>query len=141
MQPFHLRSAAEQVAEHLRAGLESGVWRQEMPGETALAKGLGVNPKTVQAVVENLVAAAAAYALDAKKLEPCEAALRQVQAYAVNAGDGPLMRACAAFALQLSSAKGLRPEAVRAALAWHRGPPPSSRRPWRSGRRSRRRAP
>jgi len=75
-----------------------------------------VDPKTVQAVVENLVAAAAAYALDAKKLEPCEAALRQVQAYAVNAGDGPLMRACAAFALQLSSAKGLRPEAVRAAL-------------------------
>ena len=40
-------------------------------------------------------------------------ALRHVQAYAVNSGDGPLMRACAAFALQLSSAKGLRVEAVR----------------------------
>jgi hypothetical protein len=39
-----------------------------------------------------------------------------VQAYAVNSGDGPLMRACAAFALQLASAKGLRPEAVRASL-------------------------
>jgi hypothetical protein len=49
-------------------------------------------------------------------LEPCEVALRNVQAYAVNAGDGPLMRACAAFALQLSSAKGLRPEAVKASL-------------------------
>ncbi len=77
-----------------------------------------INPdsKTLKVVVDALVAAAAAYAADANKLEACEAALRQVQAYAVNAGDGPLMRACAAFALQLSSAKGLRPEAVRSAL-------------------------
>lgn len=74
------------------------------------------DPKTLRTVVDALVAAAAAYAADANKLEGCELALRQVQAYAVNAGDGPLMRACAAFALQLSSAKGLRPEAVRAAL-------------------------
>ena len=75
-----------------------------------------VDPKTLQTVVDGLVAAAVAYAADANKLEGCETALRQVQAYAVNAGDGPLMRACAAFALQLSSAKGLRPEAVRASL-------------------------
>lgn len=75
-----------------------------------------VDTKTVQTVVEALVAAAAAYAADANKLEGCEQALRQVQAYAVNSGDGPLMRACAAFALQLSSAKGLRVEAVRASL-------------------------
>lgn len=77
-----------------------------------------INPdsKTLKVVVDALVAAAAAYAADANKLDACEAALRQVQAYAVNAGDGPLMRACAAFALQLSSAKGLRPEAVRSAL-------------------------
>lgn len=74
------------------------------------------DPKTLQTIVEALVAAAAAYALDTNKLEGCEQALRQVQAYAVNSGDGPLMRACAAFALQLSSAKGLRPEAVRASL-------------------------
>ena len=72
--------------------------------------------KTLKTVVDALVAAAAAYAADSNKLEGCELALRQVQAYAVNAGDGPLMRACAAFALQLSSAKGLRPEAVRSAL-------------------------
>jgi CheY-like chemotaxis protein len=45
----------------------------------------------------------------------CEGALRAVQAYAVNAGDGPLMRACAAFTLQLA-AKGLRADAVKAAL-------------------------
>ncbi len=75
-----------------------------------------IDPKTVQMVVDNLVTAAVAYVADAKKLEGCELALRRVQAYAVNAGDGPLMRACAAFALQLSSAKGLRPEAVRASL-------------------------
>jgi CheY-like chemotaxis protein len=74
------------------------------------------DPKTVRTVVDNLVAAAVAYAADSNKLEGCETALRQVQAYAVNAGDGPLMRACAAFALQLSSAKGLRTEAVRASL-------------------------
>jgi CheY-like chemotaxis protein len=71
---------------------------------------------TLKLALDNLVGTAAAYAVDSSKLEPCEIALRQVQAYAVNAGDGPLMRACAAFALQLTSAKGLRPEAVRAAL-------------------------
>ena len=71
---------------------------------------------TLDTAVERLVAAAAAFATDSSKLEACEVALRQVQAYAVNVGDGPLMRACAAFALQLSSAKGLRIEAVRASL-------------------------
>jgi DNA-binding response OmpR family regulator len=71
---------------------------------------------TLKLAIESLVSAATVYASDPAELEPCESALRQVQAYAVNAGDGPLMRACAAFALQLSSAKGLRPEAVRASL-------------------------
>lgn len=71
---------------------------------------------TLKLALDGLVTAAARYAVDASKLEPCELALRQVQAYAVNVGDGPLMRACAAFALQLTSARGLRPEAVRAAL-------------------------
>jgi CheY-like chemotaxis protein len=49
------------------------------------------------------------------EIEACQAALKKVQGYAVNAGDGPLMRACAAFGLQLS-AKGLRPDATKAAL-------------------------
>lgn len=71
---------------------------------------------TLEKAVEALCAAAAAYAADHRKQEGCEAALRFVQAYAVNVSDGPLMRACAAFALQLSSAKGLRPEAATAAL-------------------------
>lgn len=52
---FRLRSAAEQVAAHLRSELAGGVWREEMPGESALAKGLGVNPKTVQAAISLLV--------------------------------------------------------------------------------------
>jgi len=49
-------------------------------------------------------------------LEPCESALRHMQAYAVNVGDAPMTRACAAFATQLG-AKGLRPEATKAAFA------------------------
>ncbi len=44
-----------------------------------------------------------------------EIALRTVQSYAVNAGDGPLMRACAAFTLQIQ-AKGLRADAFKAGL-------------------------
>lgn len=97
-----------------RAGIvTAGAPRKRRKADDAAAS---VDPKTVQTVVDALVIAAAAYALDSNKLEPCEAALRQVQAYAVNAGDGPLMRACAAFALQLSSARSLRPEAVRASL-------------------------
>ena len=47
---------------------------------------------------------------------PCEAALKQVQAYAVNASDGPMMRACAAFALQLA-AKNQRADVYKAALS------------------------
>lgn len=58
---------------------------------------------TLESIVEALAATAGAYAADPRKLDPCEAALRRVQAYAVNAGDGPLMRACAAFTLRLSA--------------------------------------
>jgi CheY-like chemotaxis protein len=47
--------------------------------------------------------------------DACETALRQVQTHAGNAGDGPMMRACAAFALQLA-AKNARPEVTKAAL-------------------------
>ncbi|MEZ5960681.1 MAG: response regulator [Hyphomonadaceae bacterium] len=72
--------------------------------------------KTVQSAVDDLVAAAAACAADFSMIEGCERALRPLHAYAVNSGDGPLMRACSAFALQLSSAEGLRPEAVRTSL-------------------------
>ena len=86
--------------------------RRKVDSESASAK----TEVTLAMAVEKLANAGAAYALNPAKADACEAALRQVQAYAVNAGDGPLMRACAAFALQLSSAKQLRPEAARAAL-------------------------
>lgn len=71
---------------------------------------------TLSTAVEALMSAAAQFAVDAHKADACDAALRQVQAYAVNAGDGPLMRACAAFALQIASSKSLRQDAARAAL-------------------------
>lgn len=71
---------------------------------------------TLEQAVGALAAAAGQYMRDpAKGSATCEAALRFVQAYAVNAGDGPLMRACAAFALQLG-AKNITLEARRTAL-------------------------
>jgi len=66
--------------------------------------------------VETLASAAAQFASDFSKRDACEAALRDVQAWAHAAGDGPLMRACAAFALQIGASKNLRPDAARAAL-------------------------
>jgi CheY-like chemotaxis protein len=70
----------------------------------------------LQQGLEALRAATAKFALDFSDREACEAALHFVQSYAANSGDGPLMRACAAFALQLGVSGDLRPEAVRAAL-------------------------
>ena len=71
---------------------------------------------TLDKAVKALASATAAYAADVRKVEACEAALRFVQAYAVNAGDGPLMRACAAFALQVTTSRRQRNEAARVAL-------------------------
>ena len=47
-------SAAEQVAEHLRAGILGGAWVGEMPGVGALARELGVNHKTVESALQIL---------------------------------------------------------------------------------------
>jgi CheY-like chemotaxis protein len=71
---------------------------------------------TLEQVVEALAGAVGAFAADVAKADACDAALRQVQAYAVNAGDGPLMRACAAFTLQIKSYRTVRNDAARAAL-------------------------
>lgn len=114
-QPREFIDAEGYVGPCRRAGIvTAGAPRKRRKADDSVTQ--AGNENTLKLAVEGLVAAAAAYAVDANKLEPCEVALRHVQAYAVNAGDGPLMRACAAFALQLSSAKGLRPEAVRASL-------------------------
>lgn len=48
-------------------------------------------------------------------VDACTAALNRVQEFAVAAGDGPLMRACAAFSLHLST-PGLRPDALNAGV-------------------------
>jgi len=114
-QPRAFIDAEGYVGPCRRAGIvTAGAPRKRRQADDSAAQ-VG-NENTLKVAVDGLVAAAAAYASDSSKLEPCEVSLRHVQAYAVNAGDGPLMRACAAFALQLSSAKGLRPEAVRASL-------------------------
>lgn len=70
----------------------------------------------LQLSMKALSGATTMFMSDPSKQRDCETALRAVQAYAVNAGDGPLMRACAAFALQLNAARGQRPEAAKAAL-------------------------
>lgn len=72
--------------------------------------------QTLAQIVGALTAATSAFAADSGKADACEAALRQVQAYAVNAGDGPLMRACAAFTLQIKASRTARHDAARAAL-------------------------
>jgi CheY-like chemotaxis protein len=72
--------------------------------------------QTLASAVSALSTAAGAFVADAAKADACEAALRHVQAYAVNAGDGPLMRACAAFTLQIKAFRTVRTEIARAAL-------------------------
>ena len=72
--------------------------------------------QTLAHIVGTLTAASIAFAADGAKADACEAALRQVQAYAVNAGDGPLMQACAAFALQIKALQRVRTDLARAAL-------------------------
>lgn len=72
--------------------------RVDAPTETPSLPGL-----TLEQAIEALHAAANAYLLDVKQTKTCEAALRFVQAYAVNANDAPLMRVCAAFAQQLAA--------------------------------------
>jgi len=71
---------------------------------------------TLAHVVSALSTAASAFSADVGKADACEAALRRVQAYAVNAGDGPLMRACAAFTLQIQTYRTTRGDVARAAL-------------------------
>jgi CheY-like chemotaxis protein len=72
--------------------------------------------RTLAHIVGALTTASIAFAEDSAKADACEAALRQVQAYAVNAGDGPLMRACAVFSLQIKALLCLRNNVNRAAL-------------------------
>jgi CheY-like chemotaxis protein len=98
-----------------RAGIVTAgpVQKRRKIDESKPAAGAGA--MTLIDIVAELSRATTAYVGGTGEVEPCQAALKRVQACAVNAGDGPLMRACAAFGLHFSS-KGLRPEAARAAL-------------------------
>lgn len=58
---------------------------------------------TLEQAAEALGAAASLYLMDPKQTKTCEAALRFVQAHAVNANDAPLMSVCRAFAQQLAA--------------------------------------
>ncbi|MGE0595531.1 MAG: hypothetical protein AB7P07_04165 [Hyphomonadaceae bacterium] len=71
---------------------------------------------TLDAAITSLARAVSEFCDGGGRPEACETALRLVQGYAVNAGDGPLMRACAAFTLQLN-AKHVPAEAAKVALA------------------------
>lgn len=54
MIPFNILSPSQQVAVHLRAELQRGVWKGELPGAPQLAAGLGVDRKTVEAALRLL---------------------------------------------------------------------------------------
>ncbi len=68
----------------------------------------------ILAVLTQAVADAAA---DQTRLSACEAALKAMQDHAAEMGDGPLMRAGAAFALQLKAAGAMKAEPAAAAIA------------------------
>jgi hypothetical protein len=108
--------AAGYVGPCRRAGIVTAgpAQRRRKVDDRAVAAPVADENTLVGAVAE-LGKAVAAYLGASAGIDPCAAALKKVQAYAVNAGDGPLMRACAAFGLQLS-AQGLRADAIKAAL-------------------------
>jgi CheY-like chemotaxis protein len=58
---------------------------------------------TLEQALSALSLAAEQFGRDPAQGKTCEAALRYVQAYAVNVADGPLMRVCAAFAQQIAA--------------------------------------
>jgi CheY-like chemotaxis protein len=99
-----------------RAGIVTAGAPRKRRKADASAQAASAAPMTLEQAVENLATAAAQFVADSRKIDACEAALRAVQAYAVNVGDGPLMRACAAFALQISATSGQRKEAAHAAI-------------------------
>jgi CheY-like chemotaxis protein len=69
---------------------------------------------TLEVALVNL-AQAAEHMLAGKGAGLCEAALKQVQGYAVSSSDGPMMRACAALTLQMQT-QNVRPEIAREAV-------------------------
>jgi DNA-binding LacI/PurR family transcriptional regulator len=54
MPPITIRSASEQVAEHLREQMARGIWGECAPGVNHVAGDLGVNHKTAEAALKQL---------------------------------------------------------------------------------------
>jgi CheY-like chemotaxis protein len=77
--------------------------------------GAEANAPTLAGIVAALNTEIAAYAAKRGNRDRCANALRPVHAYAVNAGDGPMLRASAALTLMLQ-AQNLEAEAMKAAL-------------------------
>jgi CheY-like chemotaxis protein len=106
--------AAGYIGPCRRAGIvTAGAPKKRRKADDQAAAG---ETQTLAHIVGTLTAASIAFVADGAKADACEAALRQVQAYAVNAGDGPLMRACAAFTLQIKALLSVRNDVTRAAL-------------------------
>lgn len=76
----------------------------------------GMPTLTFEQAVGALGAATAQFKMDPSAAATCEAALRFVQAYAVAGKDQPMMRACAAFAQQITATKSLPADVARVAL-------------------------
>ncbi|MES1200966.1 MAG: response regulator [Pseudomonadota bacterium] len=107
--------AAGYVGPCRRAGIVTAGAPKKRRKADASATAAPVDGASLATAVLTLSNAVTEHILGRVRAETCETALKQVQAYAVNAGDGPLMRACAAFSLQLQ-AKGVRADAAKAAL-------------------------
>ncbi|UPT64747.1 MAG: response regulator [Hyphomonadaceae bacterium JAD_PAG50586_4] len=92
--------------------------KADKPVETpAAAPAAGGMPTlTFEQAVGALAAATAQFKMDPSAAATCEAALRFVQAYAVAGKDQPMMRACAAFAQQITASKSLPADVARVAL-------------------------
>lgn len=112
--PREFVDAAGYVGPCRRAGIVTAgaTQKRRKIDEAALAE---VEASTLIGAVASMSKAVNGHIAGAVEIGVCQAALKKVQGYAVNTGDGPLMRACAAFGLQLS-AKGLRPDAAKTAL-------------------------
>ncbi len=76
----------------------------------------GMPTLTFEQAVGALAAATNQFKMDPSAAATCEAALRFVQAYAVAGKDQPMMRACAAFAQQITATKSLPADVARVAL-------------------------
>ncbi len=103
-QPREFIDAPGYVGPCRRAGIvTAGEPKKRRAADTSKSAQPAMPTLTLEQAVGALAIAAEQYARDPAQGKTCEAALRFVQAYAVNASDGPLMRVCAAFAQQLGA--------------------------------------